>query len=273
MVGGQTVVLPEAKHVVGVYANTAKTIGVIKIARPRVRNCLSLQTYSELHDHFHLFEKDAAVLAVIFTAEGDEFFTSGTDVGELGRLNAESLAMIRSIMLTLVNYPKILVAAVNGHAIGLGVSMLPYCDFAFAVPHATFRTPFMALGIVPDFGSSVTFPAMLGKVATNDLLLRGRKIDASRAVTTGLVTEIVPAHDFQSAVVALTEEVTGQLHANRSLLLFKKQIQRLRPLTKQHIIAAIDHELDEINRRMEARTVATAHSKPEPSRQPSASKL
>ncbi|RHY34677.1 hypothetical protein DYB32_000751 [Aphanomyces invadans] len=175
-------------------------------------------------------------------------------------------------MLTLVNYPKILVAAVNGHAIGLGVSMLPYCDFAFAVPHATFRTPFMALGIVPDFGSSVTFPAMLVR-STFLCSIHRFSIDASRAVTTGLVTEIVPAHDFQSAVVALTEEVTGQLHANRSLLLFKKQIQRLRPLTKQHIIAAIDHELDEINRRMEARTVATAHSKPEPSRQPSASKL
>ncbi|RHY01000.1 hypothetical protein DYB36_003016 [Aphanomyces astaci] len=242
-------VLPTAQHVHGWYSNTSNTVGVVKIIRPRVKNCLSMQTYHELSDHLQFFQADADVLAVIVTAEGDEYFTSGTDVRELDPQSVPSQSSARTLMRTILNFTKVLVGAVNGSAIGIGVTMLLHCDFVFAVPHATFRTPFMGLGIVPEFGSSVTFPALLGKAATNDLLLRGKTLDASRAVSVGLVTEVVPAAGFHSAVVGLTEQVTGQLHAKRSLLQFKAQIQRLGPLTKQQVVAAIEAEYEEIDRR------------------------
>ncbi|KAG9414818.1 hypothetical protein AC1031_008234 [Aphanomyces cochlioides] len=241
-------VLPSASHVFSWYADAAKTIGVIKISRPRVKNCLNFQTYTELNDTLLHFQDDPDVLAVIITGEGDEYFTSGTDVRE-GAPMLPSRLIVRTLMMTLVHYTKILIGAVNGHAIGIGVTMLTYCDFVFCTPSTTFRTPFMALGIVPELGASVTFQALMGKTVANDLLLRGKTIDANRALSVGFVTEIVPSAGFLDGVVKLAAEVTGQLHARHSLLLFKDQLNRLGPVSRQQILAAIDTEYVEIDRR------------------------
>ncbi|CAK4077654.1 unnamed protein product [Aphanomyces euteiches] len=242
-----TPVIPSATHVESWYAS--KTVGVIKINRPRVKNSINQQTYSELNDALLFFQDDANVLVVVLTGEGDEYFSSGTDVNEAKPGMVASRTVTRTLMTTIVNFPKILIGAINGHAIGIGVTMLVYCDFVFSVPYATFRTPFLELGIVPEFGSSLTFPALFGKVAANDLLLRCKTLDANRALAVGLVTEIVPSLGFRETVLKLTEDITTQLHAKHSLLTFKEQMGRLGPLTKQQIFATIDTEFVEIDRR------------------------
>ncbi|KAF0683276.1 Aste57867_24708 [Aphanomyces stellatus] len=244
-------VLPSASHVVGWYADASKKVGVMKINRPRKKNCLSTQTYNELTEHLLYFENDPDILAVVLTSDGDEYFTSGTDVSEgIAGSAVPSAGAPRTFMGTIVSFSKILIAAVNGHAIGIGVTLLMYCDFVYSVPHATFRTPFMALGIVPEFGSSVTFPALLGKTAANDLLLRSKTFDMDRAVRCGLVSDVVPTAGFLDAVVRIAVDIANQLNAHASLLLFKQQLNKLGPLTKQQVLFAIDSEYEVMDRRV-----------------------
>ncbi|KAH9087459.1 hypothetical protein Ae201684P_000866 [Aphanomyces euteiches] len=224
-----TPVIPSATHVESWYAS--KTVGVIKINRPRVKNSINQQTYSELNDALLFFQDDANVLVVVLTGEGDEYFSSGTDVNEAKPGMVASRTVTRTLMTTIVNFPKILIGAINGHAIGIGVTMLVYCDFVFSVPYATFRTPFLELGIVPEFGSSLTFPALFVR-----LLPMTSSFDARHWTRTELW-------------LSLTEDITTQLHAKHSLLTFKEQMGRLGPLTKQQIFATIDTEFVEIDRR------------------------
>ena len=144
----------------------ANNILVAQLDRPRVKNAVNLQVYEELIDAIREFEGDAALHALVITGKGP-FFTSGADLTEVyqhmqtGAFEAPSRGTARRFMEALLGCTKIVVAAVNGPAVGIGVTLLLHCDFVFAAENATFWTPFMRIGIVPEFAASYTFPRVL----------------------------------------------------------------------------------------------------------------
>jgi len=171
-------------------------IATIEFNRPERFNAWTLEMIDAIKDALRRCAADEAVRAVILTGSG-KYYCSGVDFGasmkpmrpstlrEMARGNNQALFD------TFLDFPKPLVAAVNGPAIGASVTSAALCDAIVAVPGATFHTPFRALGIVPEGCSSVNFPRLLGEEGARIMLEEGRKVDAVEASTMGLVQEVV----------------------------------------------------------------------------------
>lgn len=146
-------------------------IYVAEMCRPRVKNAFNDALYQQLIQAINEYEADENLHALVITGHGD-FFTSGADLEHAfkGMNTADESAVLPSqgwpkkFMHAMLECKKVIAAAVNGRAIGIGVTLLLHCDFVFAVEHATFWTPFMRIGIVPEFASSYTFPNVLVRV-------------------------------------------------------------------------------------------------------------
>ncbi len=105
--------------------------------------------------------------------------------------------LCRRFVSAFIDFPKPLLAAVNGPAVGIPVTSLGLCDVVFASDRATFHTPFASLGQSPEGCSSYIFPKIMGQAKANEVLLFGRKLTAQEAFDRGLVTEIFPDSSFQ----------------------------------------------------------------------------
>lgn len=235
------------------YAH-GKHIYVAELRRPRVKNAFDDAMYQQLMLAIDEFEADEQLHALVLTGHGD-YFTSGADIEQAflrygdGSTQLPSQGEPKKFMHKLLECKKLVVAAVNGPAIGIGVTLLLHCDLVFASDKATFWTPFMRIGIVPEFASSYTFPHVLGAAVANDLLLRSKQIDAQRALACGLVGQLLPSERFLDGVFAEIEPlVTDELTA-RNLPAYKKINRRVRdPLVREALVA----EYEELDRRFVA---------------------
>jgi peroxisomal 3,2-trans-enoyl-CoA isomerase len=138
--------------------------------------------------------------AVLLTASGP-LFTSGNDMGNFAGASLppggikeaaeQARVLLESFVGAFLDCPVPVVAAVNGPAVGIGVTLLPLCDIVYASHKATFHTPFAALGLAPEACSSVTFPRLMGPGRATEALLLGRKLTALEAEERGLVASVV----------------------------------------------------------------------------------
>jgi peroxisomal 3,2-trans-enoyl-CoA isomerase len=134
----------------------------------------------------------------------------------------------------LVTFPKVLIAAVNGAAIGWGCTQLYNFDLVYASETAIFQTPFMSLGFVPEGASSYTFPKVMGKQHANALLLAAEKMTAQEMYVSGLVTKVIPARtpdEFLARVCEQAKKIGG--YPAESLRMAKAQVNRPIPLAEQ----------------------------------------
>lgn len=169
----------QQEPVVRLYRRGAHIL-VAELCRPRTRNAFNDDMYAKLVAAIAEYEADAALHALVITGHG-AFFTSGSDVAAaFESMNPErdgavvpSKGWAKQFMHAMLGCSKLIVAAVNGRAIGIGVTLLLHCDLVFAADSATFWTPFMRIGIVPEFASSYTFPTVLVR-------MRGRVLGLTR---------------------------------------------------------------------------------------------
>jgi enoyl-CoA hydratase/carnithine racemase len=172
---------------------------LLTITRTSSLNSFDSSLYLALISALTSAAMDDAVGAVVLTSEGN-YFSSGADIQEQlavamsdsEEVDISSLPPFR-FMQAMLAFPKPLVAAVNGPAIGIGVTLLLHCDLVIAAANATFWVPFARAAIVPEFASSKLLPATCGLQASNELLLLGRKVTAERAREMGIVTLISDA--------------------------------------------------------------------------------
>jgi enoyl-CoA hydratase/carnithine racemase len=213
----------------------------VRLHRPAVKNAMSSRTWRELTESFEQGRTDAAVLGLVLSggaastapsAPGADsvltsYFTAGADLADSTPARPEELNVeLRRFISVLQQFPKLLIVAVNGHAVGAGVTMLPYADIVFVVEGAEFWTPFTDLGIPPELGSSLTLPLILGPSLGKAMLFAGRKLRADEALAAGLVAAVLPATDFLPAVLArATEILTANRHASRTIELGKRLIR------------------------------------------------
>jgi enoyl-CoA hydratase/carnithine racemase len=111
---------------------------------------------------------------------------------------------------TLVAFPKPLVAAVTGPAVGIGTTVLLHCDLAYAGEGAAFRMPFVNLGLCPEAGSSYLLPLVMGHVRASELLLLGEKFGAAQALACGIVNAVVPDADLDAHAMAKARQLAAQ---------------------------------------------------------------
>ncbi|KAI9030101.1 ClpP/crotonase-like domain-containing protein [Phycomyces nitens] len=204
------------------FAVSLSSTGVAEIAfnRPERYNSLSPLAYEEWREAIRWAAKCEDVKVTVLTGRG-KYYTSGQELS-IPEMTPEALeAYIKRSEVTktltdeLINFPKILIAAVNGkwHAIGYGVTTLALCDVVYSVPDATFTTPFMKLSFCAEACSSVTFPRILGTSKANEMLLMGRTFTAKELEQAGLISRTFPTENFNEQVMKLAEK-TAEFSVN-----------------------------------------------------------
>ncbi len=174
---------------------TATLNGVltIEIARPEKKNAITQAMYQAMADALRAADADPAVRAVLITGQPG-IFTSGNDLEDFmaGPTRGEDMPTFQ-FMRALVECGKPVVAAVTGAAIGIGTTMLLHCDLVFVADDARLAMPFVGLGLVPEFASSLVVPQLMGNRRAAEKLLLGDPFTAEQAVECGIANRVLPA--------------------------------------------------------------------------------
>jgi len=183
-------------------------LATLTVNRPEVRNALDTATVDELHRA--LGEVSAAGATVlIVTGAGDKAFVSGADIRAIReRRRDDALASINSRLMTAVEtHDAVVIAAVNGVALGGGCELALACDLRIAADHAVFGLPEPSLGIIPGAGGTQRLPRIVGLGRAKEMILAGARWDARQAREYGLVSEVVPGPELMAAARAMAERV------------------------------------------------------------------
>lgn len=167
--------------------------GVVQVTmnRPERKNALDRASYAGLIAAIAAAEADASVRAILLTGAGGTF-TSGNDIKDFAMAAAagDSSRVAIDFLEVISTAKKPIVAAVEGFAVGIGTTMLLHCDLAFAARSATFRLPFVTLGLCPEGGSSYLLPLVAGSKKAAELLMLGEAFNAETAAAAGLVNAV-----------------------------------------------------------------------------------
>ncbi|KAF0878057.1 ECI2 isomerase, partial [Crocuta crocuta] len=217
--------------------------GITKIMmnRPDKKNAITIKMYDEMILALKSASKDDSAITVL-TGNGD-YYSSGNDLtnftdtvpGGLEEKAKNGAILLRNFVGCFIDFPKPLIALVNGPAVGIPVTILGLFDIVYASDRATFHTPFSHLGQSPEGCSSYTFPKIMGPSKAAEMLIFGKKLTAAEACAQGLVTEVFPDSTFQ-------KEVWTRLKAYSKLppnaMRISKQVIRNEEKEKLHAINA-----------------------------------
>lgn len=157
--------------------------------RPDQKNALTHAMYAAIADALEELNTDDTLRVATITGAGDAF-TSGNDLMDFAAGNTDGPPPVLRFLDNIRDAEKPVIAAVNGIAVGVGLTMLLHCDLAFASNTARFKAPFPHVGLVPEAGSSLLLPQALGNAWANDILLAGRTLDADDALRAGLISRV-----------------------------------------------------------------------------------
>ncbi|MGO9017025.1 MAG: enoyl-CoA hydratase/isomerase family protein [Syntrophobacteraceae bacterium] len=199
---------------------------VLKIClnKPESRNALDMEMGAELKKVLGSLSEDPQIRALILTGAGKAFCAGGDIRAMQVRMpdlaGRKRLKDFHGWLKTLINLEIPVIAAVNGVAAGAGCSLAMACDLIFAAEDARFIHSFIKVGLIPDGGSLYFLPRMVGLPRAKELMFSGRAIEASEALTIGLVNKVVPADQLMPTV----EELAGELAqgAGKAIALTKR---------------------------------------------------
>ncbi|XP_075682790.1 enoyl-CoA delta isomerase 2-like [Rhinoderma darwinii] len=211
----------------------------IFLNRPEKKNAITLQMYEEIGLALDEAAKDDSVITVL-TGYGD-YFCSGNDLNNFTSIPPEgkekmardSAVILQAFVRKFIDFPKPLIAVINGPAVGISVTILGLFDLVYATDRATFHTPFSQLGQSPEGCSSYTFPRIMGLSKAVEVLLFNKLLTAHEACKLGLVTEVFTDGTFQKEVWERLRAF-GELPKNS--LAFSKQLIRETEKEKLHAV-------------------------------------
>src|SRR5437899_7789424 len=199
---------------------------VIKLRRPEKKNAFTQDMYRGMSDAIDTAQNNPDIRCIIITG-GSGVFTAGNDVEDfLNEATAEShkprASNATKFLYSLAHNVKPIIAAVDGVAIGIGTTMLFHCDYVLASTTATFSTPFINLGLVPEGASSLLMPRTMGHQRAFAMLVMGRKFSAEEAREAGFVNVVVaPGHteaEARKVARAICALPAGAVAISRKLL-------------------------------------------------------
>ena len=198
-------------------------VATIEIARPEKKNALTLAMYQAMADALNAAREDAAVRAVLITGQPG-VFTSGNDIEDFmmrgtsaqGQGSDPMDSPVFFFMRALLACDKPVVAAVTGAAIGIGTTMLLHCDFVYVSDEARLAMPFVALGLVPEFASSLVLPQLMGHRRAAEKLLLGDPFTPEQAVECGIANAVLPAGEVVSHARRIAEPPKSCCSVTRS---------------------------------------------------------
>lgn len=194
----------------------------IHMNRPGKRNALTVAMYAAMADALRAAEGDGTT-AVLLSGEGVGF-CAGNDLGDfVANRPHDDEAPVHRFLRAVAGSTRIVVAAVQGRAVGVGTTMLLHCDFVVAEENAELRMPFTDLALVPEAGSSLLVPALIGHQRACGLLMLGEPVAAQQALALGLVNKVVADGAGLAEAKALIEVL---LQKPRSALLATKALMK-----------------------------------------------
>lgn len=184
---------------------------LITIDRPEARNALRNHTLQEIVKVLQSAITDTNVRAVVITG-GVKYFAAGADLREMSQLGPiEALTDVRpEYWRAISNFPKPLLAAVNGYALGAGCELVMHADIVIAGEGAKFGQPEINLGIIPGAGGTQRLIRTVGKPLAMKMVLSGEMIDAQTAASAGLIAEFVPDEQTLAHTLSLAKVIAAK---------------------------------------------------------------
>ncbi len=210
----------------------------IRMNRPDKKNALTVEMYDDLTKAIKDAEKDKNVRVILITGAGDSF-CAGNDLKDFlenppKSKNAPVLKFVRAI----ADAKLPIVAAVNGTAVGLGVTMLLHCDFIYVAKDATLSLPFVNLGLVPEAAASLLLPRLAGHPRAAEMLMLGEPFSAKAAVDAGIANAVCEPEDLEATALKTAKKLAAK---PRNALLHTKALLRR---DFESVAARIDAEAD-----------------------------
>lgn len=209
-------------------------VATVSINRPEVLNAYNEKLLDELYQTLaDLFESDKAA-AVILTAEGNRAFSVGGDIDYLEQLDSDQARKLsqkgQSLCDLIEASASVVIAAVDGYALGGGMEITLACDLRLASTRSRFGQPEVKLGIIPAFGGTQRLPRLIGEAEAKELLYTGDIIDATLAYELGLINKVVTPRTLLKEAKELALEITNR--STKAVKLIKKAVN------KKHLDAA-----------------------------------
>jgi len=187
-------------------------LAVVTIDRQEKLNALNAEVMRELGEVMEQLREDSHVRGVILTGAGDKAFVAGADIGELSRMDpVGGMTLSRAgqhLFLAIERYPKPVLAAVGGFALGGGCELALACHLRVASENARFGLPEVSLGILPGYGGTVRLARLVGLGRAVEITLTADPVSAERAYAIGLVNAVVPSVELLAKAKELLRRVT-----------------------------------------------------------------
>ena len=181
------------------------------INRPEVMNALNLKVRQEIIEALSQAEKNDSVRAIVLTGTGEKAFSAGADIKMFQTMTPflakQYLKISKGASNKIENFPKPIIAAVNGYAIGGGLELAMSCDIIIASDSAKFGQGEINVGIIPGVGGTQRLPRMIGIKRAKEMIFTGDLIDAKKALEIGLVNLVVPQSELMKAVENLVSKI------------------------------------------------------------------
>jgi enoyl-CoA hydratase len=191
-----------------------KNYGLISINRPEVMNALNLEVRKEILKVLDIAERDDFIRALVITGVGDKAFSAGADIkmfqGMTPFVAREYLKITKGASNRIENFPKPIIAAVNGYAIGGGLELAMSCDIIVASDDAKFGQSEINVGIIPGVGGTQRLPRLVGVKKAKEMIFTGDLIDAKSALEIGLVNSVVPKAELMNSVESLVGKIVSK---------------------------------------------------------------
>lgn len=200
-----------------ILTETRGRVGIIRLNRPERLNAWTDRMHAEMQEQVEAWNADPGIGAFVLTGEG-RAFCAGADLGGFNRrLEEDDTVPPPSARATRLGHPwpmliqrsKPSVAAVNGYAIGVGLTMILPCDVRIASENAKLSIRFVKVGLVPELGSTRLLAQHVGLGNATDMCLSGRMVDAAEAHHMGLVLGVTKPEDLLETAVAKAEELAN----------------------------------------------------------------
>lgn len=226
-----------------IYVNTEDYISTLVIDRPKKLNALNRETLQEINQAFEHFRNDEETKVIILTGSGEKAFVAGADISEFADYSVEEGKDLaakgqKEVFDVIANFPKPVIAAVNGFALGGGLELAMAAHFRIAAVNAKMGLPETSLGVIPGYGGTQRLPQLIGKGRAMELIMTAGMIDAEKALNYGLVNHVVDLEKLMD----LTEKIAGKI-INNSMVAISKVIDAINA-NYDHTVNGFEREIE-----------------------------
>ena len=195
------------------YEKKENGIYLITIHRPEALNALNEEVLTELYEVMDLLDKDSSVRVIILTGAGEKSFVAGGDISLMKGMDLEKALKFaqkgHKTMNRVAAMNKIVIAAINGFALGGGCELAAACDIRIADEKAKMGIPEVVLGVIPGFGGTQRISRLIGKGYTMEMLATGDKYPAQECLKMGLVNRVVPQEQLIDSCMEMAEKIAA----------------------------------------------------------------